>query len=401
MQINWISGHFSEYVGYGRYGSRVIQALLRAGVTVSPFLTGHLDAQPWLQRQMGATWRGLTLSCVPPFAVRRLPAHARHWLLTMTEGSDLPDGWAKEIADAHIERVIVPCEANAETFRRGLAEYGYAVPVHVVPGGTDPDEFPLLNRSGRYSHAHGKEPYVFLTLADRGERKGWSDVWRAFYLAFGSPDTDGYTRDVRLIVKARPEGNNVLEMIHKAYGPKAIADGSKPDPRVEILIEDIPHPADLYARVDCLALPSRHEGWGMPHREAAMMGLPVITQAVGGLDDGAGEWALVLRRGKWQRIPRQAQQGGIAGEWLRADVDELAAMMRHCYDNPQLCADGGAYAAAWLRANQTWDHAAQKLIALIRECETLSATDGAAIFAARVAHGVNDTPWWKESPAWP
>lgn len=341
MQINWIGYQFRDYDGYGRWSNRYIQTLARLGLEVAPFLAEQTRVPAWLQRRWGMDWRHLTISCLPPIYLQPVPG--RHWLYTMTEGSALPEGWADIIHTAGIEHVLVPCEHNAQVFRAGVA-----VPVTVVPGGTDPAEFPVLPRD------RAQRPYTFLALGDRGARKGWVEVWQAFYQAFGRPQD---TPDVRLIIKSRPHVNELLDRIAQAENL---------DPRIRIQQEDAECIADVYAQADCVVLPSRSEGWGMPHREAAMMGLPVITQAYSGLADGhTHEWATVVEGGVIEKIPAAFES--IAGEWLRADPHALAAAMRTAYDHPDEAAACGRRGAAWLRAHQTWDHAAAKLVALIRE----------------------------------
>jgi len=338
MHLNYLASNYRFFDGYGRYNTFLIQALERLGVTVYPQHTEMANAVGWVQARAGMDWGRLTISCLPPFYLNRVPG--RHWLLSMTEGSRLPAGWCETIKRSGVERIIVPCRHNAEAF----AVCG--LPVHVVPGGTDPEEFPVItDRPDR--------PYTFLSLADRGARKGWVEVWQAFYQAFGTP-TD--TPDVRLTIKSRPDGNEMLELIARA---------DRPDPRVSILMEDMDM-REFYRLGDCFAIPSRSEGWGMPHREAAMSGLPVIVQRHAGLDDGhTDDWALVVEGGRLDPIPSHFEQ--IAGDWMKADVGALAAMMRRCYEMPSVAAYYGQAAAAWLRENQTWGHSAKALLALIGE----------------------------------
>jgi hypothetical protein len=57
----------------------------------------------------------------------------------------------------------------------------------------------------------------------------------------------------------------------------------------------------------------------------------------------------------------------VKGQWCKADVPELAEWMLWCYEHPHEAAERGQRAAQWLRENQTWDHAADALIALIEE----------------------------------
>lgn len=341
MRLNMLCYAWRVFDGYGRYAAHTMRALQRAGVEVSPLLVGHAEMPGWMQQQLGIDWSQLTIACLPTLYLPGIPG--RHWLLTMTEGSEMPTGWADIINKRNPERVIVPCEANAETFRNG----GVKAPIHVIHGGTDPDEFPVIT-------SRPERPYTFLALGDRGSRKGWAEVWQAFFKAFGTPQD---TPDVRLIIKVRPESNDLLDMIAKA---------SNPDPRIRIWNEDVADMREVYAAADCFAFPSRYEGFGMPCREAAMSGLPVIVQRHSGLDDGyTGWWSLPLDPGALEAIPSMFES--IKGEWWKADVGVLAETMRWCYENPNKATELGGMSAQWLRDHQTWSHSAAALIRLIQE----------------------------------
>jgi glycosyltransferase involved in cell wall biosynthesis len=340
LSLNVVAYNWRQWDGYGRYATRLVKAFLKAGVAVHPLINECAHMPEWMQEGLGIDWNKLTISCLPAYFLTKVPG--RHWLYSMTEGSELPEGWAEAIHKSNVERIIVPCEHNARAFAVA------GLPVHVIHGGTDPDEFPVITE-------RPDRPFTFLALADRGQRKGWTEVWQAFYLAFGNP---AQTPDVRLIIKARPNGNDLLS---------SIAQASNPDPRITFLFDDMADMADLYRQADCFAIPSRSEGWGMPHREAAMMGLPVITQAHSGMDDGhIRDWAtFVCIQGKLEPIPTAFEH--IAGQWMLASVSELALFMKLCYRGPETVAVAAQKGAHWLREYQTWDHSAGKLLNLIRE----------------------------------
>lgn len=351
MRLNWLFYNVRPWDGYGRYSAYFIRALRRAGVEVTPHFAGAADAPDWLRNEWGMDWNVPTVSCLPPYYLRKLPpGSAPHWLLTMTEGSECPEGWADIINKSVVERVIVPCEWNADAFRNG----GVECPITVVHGGTDPDEFPLLQRERE------PRPYTFLALADRGSRKGWDEVYRAFYTAFGGKTTG--IMDVRLLIKSRPDGSALInDYIAKVPGL---------DSRLVFDRGDYADIADLYAGVDCFAIPSRGEGWGMPHREAAMMGVPVITQRYSGMDDGHTDaWALVVEKGSLEAVPKEPH---LAGQYRICDHDELAALMWRCYQMPEWAAEKGQQAAQWLRANQTWDDSAQALLQVMQQAGVLT-----------------------------
>lgn len=347
LSINWMVYHLSDYDGYGRFGLRMCEALRRAGVDVKPVFNLIAQAPAWAQKSQGADWNNLTISCLPPYFA--LPVPGRQWLFSMTEGSELPNGWAGYIRQARIERIVVPCEYNRLSFSDGVRSEGHALPVDVVNGGTDPAEFQgQLHRNG----SNGR-PYSFLAFGDRGARKGWPEVWAAFFKAFGSAKD---TPDVRLIIKSRRRANAMLDMI---------AEADDPDPRIEIWREDVERMTTVYERADCVVLPSRSEGFGMPHREAAMAGLPVVTQLYAGLDDGyIDNWSIPVRKGKIEPIPKNFDH--IKGEWRRADVDELADKMSIMREQPEAWRSMGRHASNWLAEHQTWDHSANVLIDLIR-----------------------------------
>lgn len=347
MHLNIIGYEYRPWDGYGRFATYLAKALIGLGVDVHLLLAEQCSAPAWMHDRWGIDWSARAVSILPPFYLQSTPrGSGPHWLYTMTEGSRLPGGgnapsWADIINSSNVERVIVPCQHNADAF----SSSGVVCPVNVVVGGTEPDDFPLIrNRPAR--------PYTFLTVADRGARKGWIETWQAFYKAFGGPKD---TPDVRLIIKARPNGNEMLDLISKA---------DNPDPRITIMLEDLPSLANFYRLGDCLVMVSRSEGFGMIMREGAMMGLPVITQLCSGVDDGyTHEWASVIEAGAWEAIPSHFDH--IAGDWRKCDVGALAKEMDWHYRNPLMGQAMGKSAANWLRAHQTWEISCRKLLGLM------------------------------------
>lgn len=340
MRINWLAFNFDPHDGYGKYSSHLVRALNRIGVNVTPLISDQVRLPGWIQHLTGINYSHLTIACLPPYML--WPVAGRQWSLTMTEGTKLPPDWGSTI-NVRAQRLITPCHHNAEAFESG----GVTVPISVVLGGTSPSEFPILKRK------ENTGVYTFLALADRGARKGWVEVWSAFYAAFGEYAN---TKDVRLIIKTKGASNELVTRIS----------GACRDPRIRFWAEDIQYMADLYALADCFAIPSRSEGWGMPQREAAMMGIPVIVAKHSGLDDGHTEkWALVVEETTVGKIPDSFPNCG--GVWERVDVDAMAAKMRWCYENRSDAAERGQQAAHWLRENQTWEHSARALKALIEE----------------------------------
>jgi len=321
MKVNWV-GKFDKYTGYGRMNAYFVRELSALGMDVVPT---QLGADSFDKNKLTIS---LTQPQLYPTGIKR------QWAFTMYEDTSIPQGWANIIND-ECERLIVLCEHNAETF----AKAGVCVPIHVVHGGTDPDEFPLIKE-------RPERPYTFVCLGDRGVRKGVEQVWMAFFEAFG--DTDD---DVRLLIKIREDSWSAVQYAIFA------------DDRIKVWQADVDNMADVYRTADCFVFPSYGEGWGMPPREAAMMGLPVIATDWSGLSVGIDKWAIPLQ----EYTLRPSHLKTKDGCWAVSNVAEIAKHMRWCYENKFQASMLGRASSEWLREHQTWRHSAQQIKALIEE----------------------------------
>lgn len=230
--------------------------------------------------------------------------------MTMWESSEIPTGtnsWIPWLDSA--DEIIVPCEHNAALIRPHTA-----VPVRVVGLGLNADEWPLLDRSERSP----KKPFTFLLAGQLSVRKGWMPAVDAFWRAFHADPR------YRLILKSSSRSelcylhdNNRMSWRHWSE-----------DPTIHVMRTFFTRAGllELYRRADAFLWPTRGEGWGLPPREAAMTGLPVITPIHTGQDDAAS-WA-------WRPVKSSADgfaaiftAWGYCGQWYQVDVDDLAAAM--------------------------------------------------------------------------
>ena len=238
-------------------------------------------------------------------------------IYTMFDSTRLPAGWAETI-NRHTARCLVPSRWCAETF----ADSGVHVPIEVVPLGMDANDYAFVDRGGRDG------PYTFLWNGTPDYRKGWDVAYRAFVAAFGRRE------DVRLILHFRGDLPGRLR-----WG----------DPNVEQIVGMLTRTQwiSLLARADCFVFPSRGEGWGLPPREAAATGLPVIATDYGGLADGLSKWGLPL----WVRGMSPARYGPFddIGEWAEPELDHLVELMRWCELHREEARAIGQRASAWLR----------------------------------------------------
>lgn len=183
-------------------------------------------------------------------------------------------------------------------------------------------------------------------LGDRGPRKGIETLLAAWFDAF---PIDEYP-DVRLIIKARSDS---LRFLYNA---------SFPDQRISIWREDIDRFSDALVHADCFVFPTYGEGWGMPPREAAAMGIPVIVTRHSGTEVGLDNWGYALDDYIYADPPLP-----YYGKWVVPSVSELVNKMQWVYENRVIAKQFGMQASKWLRQHQTWEHAAKRLVSLVEE----------------------------------
>ena len=328
-----LMSHFRPLQGFGYAATQIAEAWGK----IEPDLQLVDMTDPPLEG--GEWWIGgdaAVALCTPPWyeqiSSRRLLGY------TMFETTRLPDEHIRSLYYCH--ELIVPSNFCAEAFRNS----NISLPIHVIPLGIDPQEDCAIERS------HDGKPYTFLWSGTGDWRKGWDLVYDSFWKAFQG------SKDVQLILHFRQP---LL--------------GKPPfnDENVITLIGCYPYSAmrQLYKRADCFVFPSHGEGWGLPPRQAAATGLPVIATNWGGMADDIEHWGIPLGIKGLVRARVASWMEGDIGEWADPDRDELVELMRLCYSNPDEAQEVGENASKWLRTNNSWDRTAQMLQDLVRPQE--------------------------------
>lgn len=334
IDLNLAVHKILPFDGFGRLIRQLTEAMLVSGkFDVHPYPMEMLEWPSVLQTAAGLDHSRLTMFLCPPDWIEK-PAPSRMWLYAMHESSQLPDKWAA-IVNSTVEHLIVPCAWVKEVYQGS----GVTVPVSVVHPGIDFTEVPILPRVRK-----GTRPYTFLTLGDRGMRKGWDLTYSAFFQAFRKDD------NVSLIVKSNL--NSHVPNILRANTSTEHLIG-----RVRSWPERVDHIRDIFAQADAFVYPSHGDGWAMMPREAAACGLPVIATNYSGMAVDLDQWALPLN--DWQLVP--APGDDLPGMWAFPSVEELAERMRWCYLNQEEAHEKGLQAAAWLRAHATWEQSVSTL----------------------------------------
>lgn len=272
---------------------------------------------------------------------------ARHQVgYTMLEVTGLPQTWVDGCNQ--MDEVWVPASFNVETFRSS----GVTVPIHVMPLGVDPLYFNPQIRGERIS-----DSFTFLSVFEWGERKAPEVLLRAFAHEFG-PQEDVvlllsvFNRDPAVDVRAEiaklqlPESARIVVMINPEFTGYQMG--------------------SLYRSADCFVLPTRGEGWGQPVLEAMACGLPVISTGWSGVADFLDEE--VGYPIEYRMTPAEARCVYYDGfDWAEPDEGHLRARMREVAGSLDLARLKGAKAAQRVAEKYTWEHAAQRIAARLRE----------------------------------
>lgn len=311
--------------GYGYAGIQIAQAIKRMGLSATMIDVSDNGKFPTSKQEWVVDETAVVLT-VPEFW--ELVKTPRLIGYTMFECTSLPEGWVEAI-NRYAQKCIVPCQWCLDSF----AEQGVAVPIEIVRLGINSaDYYPILRQ-------HEGQPYTFLWSGTGDLRKGWDVAYKAFMLAFGDRS------DVKL-------------KLHFREMPLGVV--SFDDPNVEVVAGKLPlgQLRELLQSADCFVFPSRGEGWGLPPREAAATGLPVIATDCTGLSEEIEQWAMPLQTAGRSIASYGCWMPGEIGEWAKPDVDHLVYLMRWCESHRQQAETFGMNAAFWLADNTPWERTA-------------------------------------------
>jgi glycosyltransferase involved in cell wall biosynthesis len=328
--------HFLPMDGYGYAAIKIAEALQAEGAPVEQIdmCDGDRRRIPMMARTWELEHPALMMTVAGWWRDVRTPRLVGY---TMHEATVVPAEYVNPINET-ADLCLVPCQWCADTFR----ESGVTTPIQVVKWGIDTRDYYPLPRH------YGRDQYTFLWSGTPDMRKGWDVAYRAFLKAFGNR-----RKDVRLVLHFR----------ERPPGVKGFADEN-----VQMMegLYDRPMLRAMLQMADCFVFPSRGEGWGLPPREAAATGLPVITTNYSGLAEEIDAWALPLRVKGMSVADYGWFEKGEIGQWAEPDVDHLVELMRWCFENRTEAAAIGGAAARWLARNTPWARTARQLMEIMQ-----------------------------------
>lgn len=263
---------------------------------------------------------------------------------TVWETSRLPARVVDYLKTA--DQVWVPTEWGSDI----LADAGYDPDrLKVVPEGVDGSLFfPPVERPER-------DVFRFLSVGKWEARKGTEDLVRTFSRAFRADEP------VELVLHAgnpyHPEFDVGISV--------ATFQRTQTKPGGRITVSD-PLPLDAYIQLiqncDAFVLPTRAEGWGLPILEAMACGLPCIVTDYGGHRIFAtANNCYLIRVAAFcpARDPVNYPEGEDWGLWAQPDLDHLAHLLRHVFENRREAAVKGDLARREAVTLWSWDNAAR------------------------------------------
>lgn len=172
-------------------------------------------------------------------------------------------------------------------------------------------------------------PYRFLFIGTWYARKSPEVLIQAFADEFGR--NDGAELWLKRTIFQKSNYMTLAQMTHEFKPEAHIVD-------VKVRLNDM---RDLYNKCDCVVLPSRGEGYGMPAIEGGLHGLDIIVSDCSSLEDIFAGTSAALVQGKARKVgdlfnsePAIAGWTDPESECFEPSVKSLRVAMRYAYENP-------------------------------------------------------------------
>lgn len=243
------------------------------------------------------------------------------------ETDRLPAEWVSQINK--MDMVMVPCEANVMAARIS----GVNIPIYKIPHTFDVEKYKKHEKP--FDISNGISKFKFLSICQYSKKKGIDALLQAYFSEFTPYD------DVMLILKTYISPNDGQNERNAILG---LIEGTRKVLRLQQyppihLIHSVMDDGDisrLYKTSDCYVLPSRGEGWGIPHFDALGHGLPTIATNWGGptefITPECG-WLVDYNMTPVCDMPHPFSYLYTAKEkWAEPHIDSLMHSMRSAYD---------------------------------------------------------------------
>ena len=204
----------------------------------------------------------------------------------------MPPVWNDILTAFEVDKIVVPCQWNKESFDKSLAEFGRPIPVKMVPHLINDNfvgaaEIQPLQQQGLVNN----ESFNILTVGQWTDRKALMNVIKAYLMEFkDNEDCSLFIKTYGNIQDSRPEYQQQQQQMMAneiAILKRSILNDTlqgAPKCKLHLLYGLFPKSQMnyLYKEADLFALFSRAEGFGLPIAEALVHETPVIVHDKGG-----------------------------------------------------------------------------------------------------------------------
>ena len=210
--------------------------------------------------------------------------------ITVWETDALPPVWNDILTALEVDKIIVPCKWNKESFDKSLENFENPITVKMIPHLINEDFVGTTNSTPTSQQVIDDNGFNVLTVGQWTDRKALINVVKAFLMEFKDNE------DCTLIIKTygniqdpRPEyqESQKIEMANQiSILKRSILNDSMGMPKCKMQFLYGLFPKEqmnyLYKNSDLFALFSRAEGFGLPIAEALTHETPVIVHDKGG-----------------------------------------------------------------------------------------------------------------------
>jgi glycosyltransferase involved in cell wall biosynthesis/Tfp pilus assembly protein PilF len=310
--------------------------------------------------------------CYPPHWEK--PRQGKWVHIQPWEFGFLPVDWVAPLRD-NVDEIWIPSEYVRKVYERSGIP---AEKIHVISWGVDPQVF---NPEAPPRFLPTRKSFAFLFVGGAIVRKG-IDRLLAAYLAEFSRD-----EDVCLIVKDM--GTN--SFYRDGYRDR-ILQASNDDRNPEIIYSEARlttgQLASLYTACQCLALPYRGEGFGLPILEAMACGVPAIVPRGGPSDDFASDDTAFLLPTDEAQCEHPLPLCGPPTD-LAVKVEDIRIAMRLAFERREDTRQMGQRASRAV-AHLTWAETARRMSARLHAL-TGRDRDSSIVSAETTSGGDRDT----------
>lgn len=265
------------------------------------------------------------------------------------ETDKLSTQWVEQLN--RMQLILVPSRENLLTAKRS----GVVVPVELIPYSTDMARFSRPLESFQFKNL--SDHFKFLSICQFSKKKGLDSLLKGYYSEFSQDDK------VLLILKvyispndAQAEYDNMIGLINAARQACRV----KSYAHIQLIHEVLSDESidRLYKTADCYVLPSRGEGWGVPHFDALGFGMPSIGVKKTGNEEfitSSCGWLVDSHHSPVINMPHPHAHLYTSKEnWREPNVGHLNECMREAYEKWMLRDESPAWndmkKAAFLRA---------------------------------------------------